>query len=73
VCLRILSQKSRGSFPNRKFPKIPDIPRTQEPWVLRLKPEADIALQIAALGHDIERSIKELWMAFTRSPKFEGT
>jgi len=29
-------------------------------WVLKLKPEADIALQIAALGHDIERSIKEL-------------
>ena len=29
-------------------------------WVLRLKPEADISLQIAALGHDIERSIKEL-------------
>ncbi len=29
-------------------------------WVLRLKPEADVALQIAALGHDIERSIKEL-------------
>ena len=29
-------------------------------WVLRLKPEADIALQIAALGHDIERSMKEL-------------
>ena len=29
-------------------------------WVLRLKPDADIALQIAALGHDIERSIKEL-------------
>ncbi len=29
-------------------------------WVLRLKPEADIALQIAALGHDIERSIREL-------------
>ena len=29
-------------------------------WVLRLKPEADMALQIAALGHDIERSIKVL-------------
>ena len=29
-------------------------------WVLKLKPEADISLQIAALGHDIERSIKEL-------------
>ena len=28
-------------------------------WVLKLKPEADMALQIAALGHDIERSIEE--------------
>jgi len=28
-------------------------------WVLKLKPEADMALQIAALGHDIERSIVE--------------
>lgn len=28
-------------------------------WVLKLKPEADMALQIAALGHDIERSLKE--------------
>jgi len=25
-------------------------------WVLKLKPDADIALQIAALGHDIDRS-----------------
>ncbi|MEK6800905.1 MAG: DUF4202 family protein [Nanoarchaeota archaeon] len=24
-------------------------------WVLRLKPDADLALKIAALGHDIER------------------
>jgi hypothetical protein len=29
-------------------------------WVLRLKPEADIVLQIAALGHDIERSMKDV-------------
>jgi len=28
-------------------------------WLLKLKPEADMALQIAALGHDIERSLKE--------------
>jgi len=28
-------------------------------WVIKLKPEADIALQIAALGHDIERSIEK--------------
>ena len=28
-------------------------------WLLRLKPDADEGLQIAALGHDIERAIKE--------------
>lgn len=28
-------------------------------WLLRLKPDADERLQIAALGHDIERAIKE--------------
>lgn len=27
-------------------------------WLLKLEPEADIALQIAALGHDIERAIE---------------
>lgn len=28
-------------------------------WLLKLKPEADMSLQIAALGHDIERSMGE--------------
>ena len=28
-------------------------------WVLKLKPDADTALQIAALGHDIERGVEE--------------
>lgn len=28
-------------------------------WVLKLKPDADIALQIAALGHDIDRSFED--------------
>ena len=28
-------------------------------WLLRLKPDADEGLQIAALGHDIERAIEE--------------
>ena len=28
-------------------------------WVLKLKPDADIALQLAALGHDIDRSIED--------------
>ncbi len=28
-------------------------------WLLKLKPDADEALQIAALGHDIERAIEQ--------------
>lgn len=28
-------------------------------WVLKLKPDADIVLQIAALGHDIDRSFED--------------
>jgi hypothetical protein len=28
-------------------------------WLLRLKPDADEALKVAALGHDIERAIEE--------------
>jgi len=28
-------------------------------WLLKLKPDADEALKIAALGHDIERAIEE--------------
>jgi len=28
-------------------------------WVLKLKPDADTALQIAALGHDIDRAIPD--------------
>ena len=34
-------------------------------WVLKLKPESSIALKIAALGHDIDRSFSE------RKPKRE--
>ncbi|RKY53218.1 MAG: hypothetical protein DRP89_06555, partial [Candidatus Neomarinimicrobiota bacterium] len=28
-------------------------------WLIRIKPNSDIALQIAALGHDIERAIED--------------
>ncbi len=41
-----------------EVPEDPIHSKNTREWVLRLKPNADIALQIAALGHDIERSIK---------------
>jgi len=39
-------------------PEDPIHSKNTREWVLKLKPEADMALQIAALGHDIERSLK---------------
>ena len=41
----------QSSFPEEPFHSI----NTLE-WLLKLKPDSDIALQIAALGHDIERA-----------------
>ncbi|MBA7646315.1 hypothetical protein ES703_54077 [subsurface metagenome] len=41
--------------------RVPEDPRHAEntlEWLLRLKPDADEALQIAALGHDIDRAIE---------------
>ncbi len=41
--------------------KVPEDPRHAEStveWVFRLMPEADRALQLAALGHDVDRAIE---------------
>lgn len=41
---------------------VPEDPRHSKntlEWLLRLKPDADEALKITALGHDIDRAIKE--------------
>ena len=41
--------------------KVPEDPRHAEntlKWLLKLEPEADEALQIAALGHDIDRAVE---------------
>ncbi len=40
-----------------EVPEDPIHSKNTKRWVLKLKPEADIALQLAALGHDIERSV----------------
>jgi len=42
-----------------QIPEDPIHSKNTREWILKLKPEADISLQIAALGHDIERSIDE--------------
>ena len=37
----------------------PDHSKNTLQWLLKLKPDADEALQIAALGHDIERAVQQ--------------
>jgi len=41
-------------------------------WVLKLKPDADIALQIAALGHDIDRSFGDYRKMKARFKTYDG-
>jgi len=40
-------------------------------WVLKFKPDADTALQIAALGHDIDRSLEDYRKMKARHATYE--
>lgn len=54
----------RSSFPEEPFHSI----NTLE-WVLKLNPNCDTALQVAAIGHDIERSFENKRI---KAPDFES-
>ena len=51
-------QKIRAVIAGSKVPEDPLHAEDTLDWLLRLKPESDKTLQIAALGHDIERAIE---------------
>ena len=51
-------QKIRAVIAGSKVPEDPLHAENTLDWLLRLEPDADQALQIAALGHDIERALK---------------
>ena len=53
-------QKIRDIVARSTVPEDPVHSRNTLAWLLKLKPDADDALQIAALGHDIERALTEL-------------
>jgi len=52
-------QKIRDIVARSTVPEDPVHSRNTRAWLLKLKPDADNALQIAALGHDIERSLEK--------------
>ncbi len=51
-------QKIRAVIAGSKVPEDSRHAENTLDWLLRLKPDADEALQIAALGHDIERAFE---------------
>ncbi|MBW1816274.1 MAG: DUF4202 family protein [Deltaproteobacteria bacterium] len=51
-------QKARAIIAVSKVPEDPLHAENTLDWLLRLKPDADEALKIAALGHDIERALE---------------
>jgi len=57
--LKKIESNIEETISKSQIPEDPIHSKNTREWILKLKPEADIALQIAALGHDIERSIDE--------------
>ena len=48
-----------GIIEKSQVPEDPVHSKNTQEWLLKLKPDADESLKIAALGHDIERAIEE--------------
>lgn len=53
-----LKQEIKHIISKSEVPEDPVHAQNTLEWMLKLKPDADEALQIAALGHDIERAIE---------------
>jgi len=58
--IECLKKRIKNIVRKSKVPEDPLHSKNTLEWVLKLKPDADTALQIAALGHDIERSIEKI-------------
>ncbi len=56
--LQCVVRRIREVIAGSTVPEDPDHSRNTLGWLLELDPEADAALRIAALGHDIERAVE---------------
>jgi hypothetical protein len=54
-----VERRIREVIAGSTVPEDPDHSRNTLEWLLELEPEADAALRIAALGHDIDRAVEE--------------
>jgi hypothetical protein len=55
--IRCAEERIRSIISRSRVPEDPGHAESTVTWVFRLMPEADQALQLAALGHDIDRAI----------------
>jgi hypothetical protein len=55
--IRCAEERIRSIISRSRVPEDPRHAESTVTWVFRLMPEADQALQLAALGHDIDRAI----------------
>jgi hypothetical protein len=56
--VRCAEQRIRSAISRSRVPEDPLHAENTLAWILKLSPEADEALQLAALGHDIDRAIE---------------
>jgi len=57
--LECIKRRIEETIARSRVPEDPLHARNTLEWLLKLKLDADLALQIAALGHDIERAMEE--------------
>ena len=57
--LECIKRRIEETIARSRVPEDPLHARNTLEWLLKLKSDADVALQIAALGHDIERAMEE--------------
>ena len=57
--IKLLKDEIIGIISGSEVPEDPVHGQTTLEWLLKLKPDADESLQIAALGHDIERAMED--------------
>ena len=57
--IKRLKNRVRSIISGSEVPEDPLHAQNTLEWLLKLKPDADETLQIAALGHDIERAMED--------------
>jgi hypothetical protein len=66
-----IKRRIRSTIARSSVPEDPEHAQNTLEWLLKLQPDTDEALQIAALGHDIERAMEERKIRREHYPNYE--